>query len=86
MLKFLLNIELVEIELLRILASICCFFMWTKSFYWLRLFTETAYFVKLITETFEDIKVFSMIMLIIILAFANSFILMDSDKDKPIIG
>lgn len=50
--KFLLNVELVEIEKLRIVASICCFFMWMKSLYWLRLFHQTAYFVKLITETF----------------------------------
>jgi hypothetical protein len=50
--KFLLNVELMEIEKLRIVASICCFFMWMKSLYWLRLFHQTAYFVKLITETF----------------------------------
>ena len=83
--KFFLNTDVMHVDKLRILASICCFFMWLKSLYWLRLFQKTAYFVTLIGETFKDIQIFLFILLIIIIAFANCFSFMDTDQDHPII-
>ena len=40
--------EVVRLEVLDTIGSFCCFFMWIKVFYWMRLFPSLAYYVKLI--------------------------------------
>lgn len=47
--------------------------MWIKVFYWMRLFSSLAYYVKLIQQTVVDSAHFMLMVLIIILAFANFF-------------
>jgi len=40
--------ELFTIESMNTVGSFCCWFMWIKVFYWMRLFESLAYYVKLI--------------------------------------
>ena len=51
--------------------------MWCKMFYWMRLFESTAYYVKLIQQTIADCMTFMLMVLIIILAFANFFLIIN---------
>lgn len=38
----------IPIAFTRIFGAFCCFWMWIKVFYWMRLFSTTAYFINLI--------------------------------------
>jgi len=65
------------IESIRTLGSISSFFMWIKVFYWMRLFKNSAIFVTLIVSTLSDLRTFLMVVLIILLAFANFFYILN---------
>ena len=43
----------------------------------MRLFASSAYFISLITNTIADIRVFSLVVLLIIIAFANFFFILN---------
>jgi len=63
--------EFFSIEAMTTVGSFCCFFMWIKVFYWMRLFSALAYYVKLIQLTFVDSMPFILMVFIILAAFAN---------------
>lgn len=65
--------EIFGLEILRSYGAFACFFMWIKVFYWMRLFSSLAYFVKLIMQTFADSIPFMVMVVIIVVAFANYF-------------
>ena len=62
------------------------FFVWYKSFYWMRLFTSTAFFINLLKETFYGIKAFVIMMTILVLCVANLLYILnlrnDNEKDQ----
>lgn len=58
---------------IRTLGAVASFFMWLKVFYWMRLFPDTAHYVTLITSTVSDVKIFFIMIMIILAAFANFF-------------
>ena len=51
--------------------------MWIKMFYWMRLFSSTAKYVNLIMCTISDLIFFMIMVLIIILTFANFFFIIN---------
>lgn len=55
------------------LKSITTFFMWAKMLYFLRIFPAFAYLIRMIVQVCLDMKVFMFILLVVILAFADSF-------------
>lgn len=65
------NKEYFDDNLIYELGSFAIFFMWIKVFYWFRLFPEYAYYVKLITQTIFDSANFSILVMIIMIAFGN---------------
>ena len=54
--------------------------MWLKLFYWMRLFSSTAYYVNLICQTIADIKIFGILVLLVIFAFANFFMILNDNN------
>jgi hypothetical protein len=55
-------------------------------FYWMRLFKSTAYFITLIFRTIADIKIFALMLVLIVLAFANFILILNQNvvnTDKP---
>jgi hypothetical protein len=58
-------------HVIRILGGFSCFLLWIKVFYWMRLFKSTAYFVTLIISTIADLKLFTAMCFIILVAYAN---------------
>ena len=59
------------------MASTVCFLLWIKVFYWMRLYSTPAYFISLITKTIYDIRIFTLLVLIITCAFANFFYILN---------
>ena len=58
---------------IRRLGAFCCFFMWIKIFYWMRLFEPLAKYVSLIIKTIIDCIWFIALVFIIILSFTSYF-------------
>jgi hypothetical protein len=73
---------LIPIDFTRIIGACCCFFMWLKVFYWMRLFRDTAYFINLIIQTFSDSMSFFLMLMIIVCAFANLFFIIQLNIDE----
>jgi hypothetical protein len=69
--------EVFDVQLIRTYGAFACFFMWIKVFYWMRLFSALAYYVKLIQQTISDSMNFMLMVLIIILSFANFYYVID---------
>jgi hypothetical protein len=62
--------------------AVACFLMWIKIYYLMRIFSQTAHFVTLFTQIITDVKTFTIMLMIIIFAFANFFYVIDmGDKD-----
>lgn len=55
--------------------------MWCKMFYWMRLFESTAYYVTLIVATISDCMTFMLMILIILLAFGNFFMVINQNME-----
>tara|TARA_B110000285_G_scaffold234330_1_gene310895 strand:+ start:5703 stop:6308 length:606 start_codon:yes stop_codon:yes gene_type:complete len=73
---------LIPIDFTRIIGACCCYLMWLKVFYWMRLFSNTAYFINLILSTFSDSGSFALMLVIIICAFANLFFIIQLNIDE----
>lgn len=54
-------------------VAIAVALLWYKAFYWMSLFTPTAFFIHLLQRTFKDIRAFMVMLIILILCFANIF-------------
>ena len=70
---------MMSVEMTRIIAAITVFLLWIKVFYWMRLFESTAYFINLISQTIADIKIFLYLVLIVVIAFANVFFILNNN-------
>ena len=57
----------------RMIGALGSFLLWVKLFYWMRLFQETAYFITLIRNVIQDIKVFMVMLIIMLIAFSSFF-------------
>lgn len=73
--------DIFKVGTLRAYIACACFVMWIKVFYWMRLYASFAYYVKLITQTLADVKLFLLLCLIIIFAFANFFFMLNIGTD-----
>mmetsp|Transcript_24427 Transcript_24427/g.24008 ORF Transcript_24427/g.24008 Transcript_24427/m.24008 type:complete len:85 (+) Transcript_24427:2512-2766(+) len=55
------------------MQSMISLFIWLKMLYFLRIFESTGYLIMIIIKVIIDMKFFLMILLLTILAFADSF-------------
>jgi len=69
-----------------IMAGLTCYLIWLKLFYYMRLFKPTSSFIRMIVEMFKDIRVFALIFLIAILAFANFYFILEKGTEEKILG
>ena len=70
---------MLTMENLRAFGAIAVFLLWIKTFYWMRLFKNLASFITLITQTLWDIRTFSIMVFLIICAFANFFYIINKN-------
>lgn len=66
-----------------VLGSISCFLLWIKLFYWMRIFKPFSAFIRIISEIIMDIRVFSIMLLFCLAAFANVLMILDNNRDNP---
>lgn len=79
-------IELLELKVEKyhtITAALAVFFLWLKLFYFLRLFKPTSSFIRMIIEMLSDIKIFLLIFFTGILAFSNTYFILDTGSHQP---
>jgi len=75
-----------SISVVRAGGSFSVLTLWIKVFYWMRLFDKSAYFINLIQQVVADIKTFMFMLLIILSAFANFFLIINYNHDPEIHG
>jgi len=56
------------------LHSLASFLMWFKFLYFLRIFKKTGYLIRMIIEVIIDMKVFFIVLMIVLCAFADAFL------------
>lgn len=77
--------SIVPVTWVRTIGGFACWILWIKVFYWMRLFKQTAQFITLIKETLIDIKMFALMVVIIMLAFANFFYIMNLNQNGVVV-
>ena len=56
---------------INLIGAICMIIMWTKMFYWMRLLKPFAAFIRVVSAIVKHIGVFSAMLLMVVVAFAN---------------
>ena len=69
-----------SLEFQRALASIGMALMYTKLFYWCRLFPQFAMTYRVLYDTIASIRSFMVLLLIVLFAFTNVNIILDSGR------
>ena len=70
-------------------AGVAVLIMWAKLFYFLWFFNATAHLIRMIIEIWSDIWYFVVVLMLAILAFANSFYILSrnsKDMSEPFSG
>lgn len=65
---------------LQVIGSCAVMLMWFKLFYWMRLFKPFSAFIRMITEIIKDIKVFMVMLIISLMAFANIIFVLNANR------
>jgi len=74
---------------IRITQGVASFFIWIKFLYFLRVFDTTGYLIRMIIDVIRDMRAFMIILLVTIIAFANSFFSISEanlEEDKFVSG
>ena len=58
--------------------------MWVKLFYWMRIFKPFSAFIRMITEIIKDIKVFLVMLIISLCAFANIIYILNINRNMDV--
>lgn len=64
----------IPISIDRGIQAIVTFFMWFKILYFLRIYRSTGYLISMIFEVVKDMRFFFLVLLITIIAFADSLL------------
>ena len=64
---------------MRLVGALAVFIMWIKIFYWMRLFRFFAHFIALLSQTARDISTFTVMLFLILAAFANFFYIINNN-------
>jgi len=54
--------------------SFASMFMWFKFLYFLRIFKETGYLIRMIVEVIKDMRIFFIVLMVVLCAFADAFL------------
>jgi len=75
---------IISARIIRTIGAVGCWILWVKVFYWMRLFKATAHFITLIFTTIYDVRVFTLMLCIIIIAFANFFFVVNLNTNQGV--
>ena len=65
---------------INLLGAICIIIMWTKMFYWMRIFKPFAAFIRIVNAIVKHISVFSAMLLMVLIAFANCIMVLQLNR------
>ena len=65
---------------INLLGAICIIIMWTKMFYWMRIFKPFAAFIRIVSAIVKHISVFSAMLLMVLIAFANCIMVLQLNR------
>jgi len=71
-----------DVKKVRLVGALAVFIMWTKIFYWMRLFRIFAHFISLLSQTARDISTFTVMLFLILCAFANFFYIINNNTPE----
>ena len=66
---------------INLIGSICIAIMWVKMFYWMRIFKSFAAFIRMVEAITESISVFTIMLFMVLFAFANIIIVLQLNRD-----
>ena len=66
---------------LQLIATVATLLLWVKFFYWMRLFRPFSAFIRMIAEILIDIRVFMVMLMLCLAAFANIVYLLNDNRD-----
>jgi hypothetical protein len=58
------------------LGAVSVMIMWTRAFYFLKLFSKTGALLRMVIQVFIDIKILALACLLAVVAFGNAFYLL----------
>ena len=73
----LLNWTSSENELIKVGAMIAVYFVWYKTFYWMRLYKQPAFLMNLLMKTLDAIVPFTIMSVILLMMFSNMLYIID---------
>jgi hypothetical protein len=74
----------VTTDRLNVIGSIAIMIMWTKMFYWMRIFKPFASFIRIVEAIMQHIAVFSAMLLMVLLAFMNSIMVLQLNRGEDV--
>ena len=69
-----------EEETINLLGAIGLIIMWTKMFYWMRILKPFAAFIRVVTGIVKHIGVFSVMLIMVLVAFANCLTVLELNR------
>jgi hypothetical protein len=69
-------------EDLQIVGAVAVALMWVKLFYWMKIFKPFSAFIRMISEIIKDIRVFMVMLIISLGAFANIIFILNINREK----
>jgi len=63
-----------------LLAGVAIGLMWYRMFTWMRIYEPTAYFLRLLKMTLLDVRSFTLMMFVVITAFANILYILNTKR------
>ena len=76
----LLNMNYLDTDTITFFTFLAVILMWMNLIYWFRLFESTSFYIKLIFKTIEDIALFTIIFIFILMGFANGLYVLNTRR------
>ena len=67
---------------INLIGAICIIIMWTKMFYWMRILKPFAAFIRVVSAIVRHIGVFSAMLLLVLIAFANCIMVLQLNRHE----
>ena len=72
--------HLLSRETLNLMGAIALIIMWAKMFYWMRILKPFAAFIRVVTSIVRHIGVFSAMLIMVLIAFANCLTVLELNR------
>lgn len=71
----------VSVSTNNVVGSVAVLLLWMKLFYWLRIYKQFSSFIRMISEIVYDIRIFTVMLVLCLAAFANCIIVLQNNRE-----